>query len=76
MTLHDSATRDIESVALKFAGELNAIAEDLANKAHSGIDGAEVYEAILAAWEGLGTLHEEYSAEIDTLYQRHLRFGA
>ena len=69
-----AAIRDIEAVALKFASELNAIAEDLAQEAHSGIDGAEVYETILSAWQALGEIHEEYSGEIDDLYDKHIRF--
>ena len=76
MTLHDSATRDIESVALKFAGELNAIAEDLANEAHSGIDCEKLYDAIADSWVAVGTLHEEYSAEIDSLYAKYFQVGA
>ena len=76
MTLSNSATRNIEIVALKFAGELSAIAEDLAQEAHNGIDGAEVYEAILSAWEAVKNLHEEYDSEIDSLNAKYFQFGA
>ena len=76
MVLNDSATRNIEIVALKFAGELSAIAEDLAQEAHNGIDGAEVYEAILSAWEAVKNLHEEYDSEIDSLNAKYFQFGA
>ena len=75
MVLNDSATRNIEAVALKFSSELSAIAEDLAREAHSGIDGAEVYEAILSAWEAVKNLHEEYDSEIDSLNAKYFQFG-
>lgn len=76
MRLTNSAKRDIESVALRFASELNAIAEDLANEAHSGIDCEKLYDAIAESWVAVGTLHEEYSAEIDSLYAKYFQVGA
>lgn len=76
MRLTNSARRDIESVALRFASELNAIAEDLAQEAHSGIDCEKLYDAIADSWVAVGTLHEEYDSEIDSLNAKYFQFGA
>lgn len=75
MVLNDSATRDIEATALRFSGDLAAVADDLAREAHSGIDGAECYEAILSAWLVVKELYESYDEIIDDMYAKYFQLG-
>lgn len=73
MNMSKSGLREIEAACLKLSGELTALADDLAQEAHSNIGEAKLYEALLGVWQSLGDIHEEYSAKIDTLYAKHFR---